>query len=119
MGKGLFAGQAFSNPPLKRDKPIVIEFQDGARMTARAWETYHAKLGIPHDAGMHFYNYVIYDKAFTNLRNPPAWYRLNHSGKPNLEMIKKGNTIMWRVKRIIKRGDQLTFDYKEPDPSWL
>ena len=113
---GLFAGEDIKHQRLIKDRAIVASFE-GKRMTAKQWEKYWPQKGIPSDAGLHFYNYVIYDPTFTK-KNTPRWYRLNHSFKPNVKFHKVGNRVVWKTLRNIKKGEELRFHYGNPDPSW-
>ena len=115
-GLGLFASHAIKHYRRIRDRQVVASF-DGKRMSAKKWESFHVKKGIPHDAGLHFFNYVIYDPSFTH-DHTPRWYRLNHSFHPNVKMYKHGTQVQWKTLRPIKKGEELRFDYGHADPSW-
>ena len=113
---GLFAGEDIKHQRLVRDRAIVASFA-GKRMTAKQWNKYYTKKGLPSDAGLHFFNYVIYDPTFTK-DHTPRWYRLNHSFKPNVKFHKAGTKVLWKTLRNIKKGEELRFNYGDADPSW-
>ena len=61
------------------------------------------KLKLPELAGIHKFDKVKYDPKFTNPKNPPKWYRLNHSGNPNAIMKSGSKFVYWVPLRDIKK----------------
>ena len=116
-GKGLFANQDVTHNRLKKDRTVVVQF-DGAKMSQKKWDKYWKEKKLPSDSAIGFYDYVLYDPKFVSMRSPPKWYRLNHSFSPNLEVSKKGEIVRWTTLKDIKKGDELTFHYGDPDPDW-
>eukprot|EP00966_Prymnesium_polylepis_P124272 2873533-Prymnesium_polylepis.1 len=79
-GYGLFA-QVNIPPDTK-----IAELLSPKRMPANTWGAYYNKNDLPHDSGIYFKRSVIYDKSYISRDDPPKWYRLNHSDKPNCKM---------------------------------
>lgn len=117
MGMGLFAGEDIKFARLLKDRPVIIMFEYKTT-TPKKWEIMSKKLKLPELAGIHKFDKVKYDPKFTDPKNPPKWYRLNHSGNPNAIMKSKGKFLYWVPLRDIKKGEEIKFDYKEPDPTW-
>lgn len=116
-GKGLFAAEDIEYSRLLKDRPIIISFEF-KKTTPKKWEKMVEKLKIPEDSGMYGINAVKYDPTFVNPKKPPKWYRLNHSFTPNAEMKSKSKIVYWSPLRKISKGEEITFDYGQPDPSW-
>ena len=116
-GKGLFADEDIKYARLIKDKPVIISFEF-SKTTPKKWDKRVEKLKIPALSGIHKYDTVRYDPTFTNPKRPPKWYRLNHSFNPNAEVRSKGKFVYWTPLRDIKKGEEITFHYGKPDPSW-
>lgn len=116
-GKGLFANQDIKFTKLVRDRPVIISFEAKTKGQKR-WDEHVEKFGIPFDSGLKKYDKYLYDPTFTDPKNPPNWYRLNHSFFPNAIMKVRGTTVVWLPLKDIKKGEEITFHYGDPDESW-
>ena len=80
------------------------------------------KKNLPRDSIIQFGSYVFWEPLFNE--NIPLWYKLNHSRKHaqlKVELIIKQEEkpmLVWKTIRAIKKGEELYFDYGEPDPEW-
>ena len=78
------------------------------RMSVTRWNRSRGRR--PHDAAVWRRGEMITDWN-PRRRSPPAWYRLNHKRRPNLEMCWRRGTICWVARCRIPRGAELGFDY--------
>ena len=109
-GLGLFSEEAI---PIGR---MVVKMIKGRKSTKTS-DTIPAC--IPNDPVFHTDCGGIYiDTAFSSNTNTPIWYFLNHSGHPNLRAHGNGMTVKFYSLRQIEIGEELTFNYGEPDPHW-
>lgn len=107
-----------------RDRIAAGEFIVGMRKGARLrsfpkthWEAIRGREGKKRDAAVLRRGRYYTDWSRTGHR--PQWYYMNHSSAPNAEMrFTKTKTIEWFALRDIGPGDEITFDYVEPDPRW-
>ena len=71
------------------------------------------------DSGFRDRDRVLHDPLFTSVDDVSCWYRLNHSYYPNLRLVSwQHGVVEWMADVDIARGDELTFTYGRPDPSW-
>ena len=117
-GRGLFAVAA-----LAPGAPAVAAFRAAAVARADEWDgALHAALGLPHDAGVHVGGgRVLYDPDVGRRGGPPHWYLMNHARPGNVRMRllrPGGGGVEWVPTRHVAAGEELTYDYGEPDPAW-
>eukprot|EP00928_Gymnodinium_smaydae_P006459 TRINITY_DN12290_c0_g1_i1.p2 TRINITY_DN12290_c0_g1~~TRINITY_DN12290_c0_g1_i1.p2 ORF type:complete len:137 (-),score=24.79 TRINITY_DN12290_c0_g1_i1:337-747(-) len=110
---------AFAAQDLEADA-VVVAMEQPRRVTQKQVERIVAETGLPRDA----FPQVPHTKpAFRFdlrlLEGRTAWYCLNHSWKPNLRMQVQGRDgLQWVTLRPIKKGEELTYDYGQPDRTW-
>ena len=72
---------------------------------------------------------IVWDKCFLEVnegkRSVPNWYRMNHSSSTskansgtNVKPSKINGNIVWKTTRRVQRGEELRYDYVQPDESW-
>ena len=116
-GSGLFANQDIKHERLVKDRKVVAGYEYKG-MSNKKWDAYWQKHDIPEDAAIGFLDKKLYDPTFTSMKNVPKWYRQNHSYNNSVELRKKGKNIVFTTVKDIKKGDEIRFYYKYPDPSW-
>ena len=124
-GLGLFAHQdiAFGIVVVRMSKPVLLK-SSSARL-ARDWEGVCRLRNLPHDAAIHLAQggfetvcALVYDAEHTE-DCVPLWYRINHSAShPNVRVRRSQSLVEFVSICPIARGDEILFDYGEPDPSW-
>ena len=76
--------------------------------------------GMPHNSGVCYLQAVFVDpKWMDNPTDTPDWWWLNHSNTPNAKLRIVGNREMRCIALApIREGDEIFFDYVEPDGNW-
>ena len=112
-GEGLFTSRCM----LKGEK--VVEMVSPAQMPSKNWEEYCLSRNHPDDSGIYRRRKVVFDRAFT-LQQRPLWHYMNHSRTPNtlMKYVSSLRGIVWMTLRPVGIGEELTFDYGEPDSDW-
>jgi hypothetical protein len=59
------------------------------------------------------------DRSWTDMPSTrPLWHYLNHGRPGNARARVRLNSFEWVATRPIKAGEEVTFDYGDPDPAW-
>lgn len=122
-GRGLFAAQDFAIGEVVAEmvKPRPVA---GERELARQLE---AAGGLPHDLAVHDgFGGVVLDVGIDPHTDAPVWYLMNHGGRRAGNCRHTWNrctdgavsSVSWRAIRHIAAGEELLYDYGEPDPAW-
>jgi hypothetical protein len=121
---GLFANEWIRKNTLvafMKQPTILDKFDFEASRNVHHW---------PHDSAVEIdksEKKVMMDMSWKDW-NIPVWYRINHSSQPNTEMLlihydlgdgKKNQTIGWFATKVIRPGDEITFEYVHPDENWV
>lgn len=133
-GKGLGVFAAEDIPVYNLGGRVIVSMDVYDVSRSSSWDALRRDMGIPDDSGVHCYGgKVIYDPTVTlerldTGRQVSIWYRMNHCNQPNTKMrlakdgSKRGSKsefIEWVAHRSIKKGDEITYHYGEPDPDFM
>jgi len=112
-GEGLFASHSM------RKGETVAGMALPTQLPCKDWEEYCRSHGHPDDSGVYYRKHVVFDLTFTPERRP-LWHYMNHSHNPNTVMkyVSSLRGIVWVTRRPVSIGEELTFDYGEPDSAW-
>lgn len=84
-----------------------------------AWAAWRARHRLPHDACIRLHDgRIAYGAQWRSSSEVPDWYRMNHSTTPNVIMRLSAEGVVWRARRDIEPGEELTYHYGEPDARW-
>jgi hypothetical protein len=118
-GFGLFASMDI------KQGSIVVAMNEPHQVLKQQADTYLRRHScLPEDAVVHDERggkkLAWYDASFTDDESRPHWHFLNHSGKANTAPRVCGaeGRFEWIARKAVRKGDELTFDYGEPDESW-
>lgn len=124
-GRGLFAAAGIPRGAViaRFETPRVV---DGAVKVAGEEERLHRD-GIPHDAAIYASDelMLVDDAIQAGETARPWWYMMNHASKKKANAVNRwvhvnGQivNIEWRARRDIAAGEELLYDYGEPDSRW-
>ena len=122
-GKGL---GVFAVHRIKSNK-VILTMHQARVIDSSNWDEASERMGLPEDCGIHCPgNKVIYDPSVTLCKlgsgaEVSTWYRMNHCNNPNtrMRMNPTGECIEWVTLRCVSKGEEITFHYGDPDPSFL
>jgi hypothetical protein len=115
-GEGLFAATNL------QQGDVVVAMVSPTKVTREAGEAYMQRFGVPTDSVVDYERsgkvMTYYDESWTNADTRPYWHYLNHGRPGNTRPRVRANAYEWVASGPILAGEEMTFDYGEPDPSW-
>ena len=121
-GKGLFARVDIARGT------VIARMRQPARMKRSEIKRYlrrHPRL--PHDFCIYAARstLIFYDASWSGENRTPVWYRLNHSSHPNTAptvldttLKPRDQEVVWVTTKSVRQGQELCFEYENPDPDW-
>ena len=88
--------------------------EEGARVASMRMpvEAHGPLRGMPHDSIVYTRGDIgTLDAAWTLGTPKPLWYMINHASNPNTKAVKDGRDFYWVARRMIERGEEITFNY--------
>jgi hypothetical protein len=97
----------------------LAKFVDPERCSKQMFEAHCEEKSLPLDIGLETRNgSVIYDNGWSHDDVPVWWWMNSSSYAANTDATIVDGTIVWKIKKRVRKGEQFFYTYGHPDPEW-